>query len=113
MRFVLRQVLDEQVAESSTLVPARETSSMRPICGHGSNSRFGPYVEDVACAFCKHLQEAHHMPVDKSGWLESSTSWLSSSSSKAETMNDKFKEVISISSSTPSVYMHNNSFAAF
>ena len=45
--------------------------------------------------------------------LESSTSWSSSSSSKAENMNDKFKQAISISSSTLSIYMHNNSFAAF
>jgi len=52
------------------------------------------------------------MPVDKSGWLESSTSWPSSSTSKDEKMNDKFKEVISISSSTPSVYIHNNFFVA-
>ncbi len=111
--FVLHQGLDEQVAESSTPTPTRESFRMRPVCGHGSNSGFGPYVEDVACDFCKHLQEAHHMSVDKSGWLDSSTSWPSLSSSKAGKMNDKFKEVISISNSTPSIFMHNNSFTMF
>jgi len=53
------------------------------------------------------------MPVDKSSWLESSTNWPSSSTSKDERIHDKFKEVISISSSTPSIYMHKNSFAMF
>jgi len=113
MLFFLQKVLDEQVAEISNLVLARETSRLKPVCGHGSKNGFGPYVEDVACAFFKHLQEAHHIPVDKSGWLQSSISWPSSSSSGAEEMNDKFKEVTSISSTTPSVYRHNNSFAAF
>lgn len=106
-------MLDEQVTESSSHVLASETSKMKLVCGHGSNSGFGPYVEDVACEFCKHLQESHHMLVDKSGWLESSTSWSSSSSSKAEKMNDKFNEVISISSTTPSIYIHKKYFAAF
>ena len=85
MHFVLQKVLDEQVVEISTPIPAREGSRMRPVCGNGSNSGFGPYVEDIAYAFCKHLQEAHHMPVNKSGWLESSTSWPSS---KAKRIND-------------------------
>ena len=64
MCFVLQQVLDEQVARSSTHAPAKETCKMSLVCCHGSNNGFGPYVEDVACTFCKHLQEAHHMPVD-------------------------------------------------
>lgn len=77
MHFVLQQVLDEKVVESATLAPTKETSKMKPVCAHGSNSVFGPYVEDDACEFCKHLQEAHPMEVDKIGWLDSSTSWLS------------------------------------
>lgn len=83
-------MLEEQVAKSSTPVPARETSRMKSICGHGSNNGYGPYEEDDACEFCKHLQEAHHdMPVDKSGWIESSAISLSSSS-EVEKMNNKF-----------------------
>ena len=70
MRLQLQHVLEEQVAEIYTLVPTRETSKMKPTYGHHSNSGYGPYEEDDACAFCKHLQEAHHMLVDKSGWLE-------------------------------------------
>ena len=48
MKFVLKQVLDEKVAESSTATPIRKTYNMKPVCGHNSNSGFGPYVEDDA-----------------------------------------------------------------
>ena len=77
MHFVLHQVLDEKFAKISTPVTTKYTSKMKPVCGHGSNNGYGPYEEDDACAFCKHLQYSHHMPVGKSGWIESSTSWPS------------------------------------
>ena len=78
MRFQMQQVLDEKVVESSTTAPTRETSKMKPVCDHGSNSGFGENMKIDACQFSKHLQETHHMPEDKSGWLESSSSWPSS-----------------------------------
>ena len=107
----LQHVLEEQVVESSTLVTAKETSKEKPICGHGSNSGYGTYEENDVWDFCKHLQGSHHILVGNSGWLESSK--MSSSSSEIEKMNDKFKEVISISSTIPYVYVHNTSFVAF
>lgn len=112
MQLQFQHVLEEQVVESSTPVLARETSRMKLVCGHGSNNGYGPYKEDDACNFCKHIQEAHHILVDKSGWLESSAISLLSSS-EVEKMNDKFKEVFSISSTIPSTYVYNTSFAVF
>ena len=96
MNFVLLQVLNEKFAESVTPAAAKETSKMKLIRPHGSNSGFGPYVEDDACDFFKHLQYEHPMAVDKSRWLNLSTSWLSLSSSKEKRMHDKLKEVISM-----------------
>ena len=104
-------MLEEKVAESSTPMTTKDTSKMKPICGNGSNNGYGPYEEDDACTFFNHLQNSHHMPVGKSGWLESSA--MSSSSSKAEKVNGNFKEVISISSKIPPAYVHNTSFATF
>lgn len=69
-------------------------------------------MEDDACEFCKHIKEAHHMPVDKSGWLDSFAISLSSSSEN-EKMSDKFKEVIRIPSTIPLIYVHKISFEVF
>jgi len=56
MHLQLQHVLEEQVVESSTPVIAKDTSKMKPICGHGSHISYGPYGENDACAFCNHLQ---------------------------------------------------------
>ena len=84
---------------------------MKPICGHGLYIGYGPYVDNDACEFCQHLKESPYVPIFKSGWIESSST--SSSTYDIENVGDRSKEVISISSSTPSVNVDNTSFAVF
>ena len=43
MCLQLQHVLEEQVDESSTPMATKDTSKMKPICGHGSNNGYGPY----------------------------------------------------------------------
>lgn len=60
-------MLKEKVGESSVLKGANNSSKMKPICGHGSNTRYRPYVENDGCDFCKHLKDSPYMLVGRSG----------------------------------------------
>lgn len=90
-------MLKEQFGECSTTVIEKDTSKVKPVCGHGPNTGCGHYVENDACAFSQHLKDSHYMFFGNSGWLDSSSNL--SSASEAEKIGGKFKEVINTSSS--------------
>lgn len=66
-------MLKEKFAEISTPKAAKNSSKMKPICGHGPNTCYGPYVENDACNFGQHLKDSNYMHVGKSGWIKSSS----------------------------------------
>lgn len=101
MHLQLQHLLEEEIGESFIPEASNNPSKMKPICGHGPNIGYGPYVENDVCEFFQHLKDSSYVSVGKSGWLESSST--SPSISKKQNMGDKSKEAINISSSTPSI----------
>jgi len=98
MCLQLQHIVEEHTSECYIPKVAKNPSKMKPICGNGPYIRYGSYVENDACNFCQHIKYSRYVPVGKSGWLK---------------MGGWKKEVISLSSSTPSANVDNTSFVTF